>query len=279
MSALIPGKPTLIAPGAWRLLALNPGMMTGPGTNTYLVGKSELAVIDPGPADERHLENILRAADTIGAPIRQVLVTHTHRDHSPGAALLARELALEVIGPATPADGLQDESFRPGRLIADGDSISVGPLALRAIATPGHVSNHFCYLLEREQLLFTGDHLIHGSTVVIAPPSGSMSDYIASLRRLLDEPVEVMAPGHGDLIREPVETLEKTIAHRLERERKVAAALANHPESTAADLVKVVYSDVPAFLHNIATLSLEAHLIKLVEDGRATANGARYHPV
>lgn len=279
MSALIPGKPTLIAPGAWRLLALNPGMMTGPGTNTYLVGKSELAVIDPGPADERHLENILRAANTIGAPIRQVLVTHTHRDHSPGAALLARELALEVIGPATPADGLQDESFRPGRLIADGDSISVGPLALRAIATPGHVSNHFCYLLEREQLLFTGDHLIHGSTVVIAPPSGSMSDYIASLRRLLDEPVEVMAPGHGDLIREPVETLEKTIAHRLERERKVAAALANHPESTAADLVKVVYSDVPAFLHNIATLSLEAHLIKLVEDGRATANGARYHPV
>lgn len=279
MSALIPGKPTLIAPGAWRLLALNPGMMTGPGTNTYLVGKSELAVIDPGPADERHLENILRAADTIGAPIRQVLVTHTHRDHSPGAALLARELALEVIGPEVPADGLQDESFRPGRLIADGDSISVGPLALRAIATPGHVSNHFCYLLEREQLLFTGDHLIHGSTVVIAPPSGSMSDYIASLRRLLDEPVEVMAPGHGDLIREPVETLEKTIAHRLERERKVAAALANHPESTAADLVKVVYSDVPAFLHNIATLSLEAHLIKLVEDGRATANGARYHPV
>lgn len=279
MSALIPGKPTTIAPGAWRLLALNPGMMTGPGTNTYLVGESELAVIDPGPADERHQENILGAAETIGAPIRRVLVTHTHRDHSPGAALLARELDLQVIGPDIPDDGLQDDSFRPDRIITDGDQVQVGDLGLRAIATPGHVSNHFCYLLEREKLLFTGDHLIHGSTVVIAPPSGSMSAYIESLRRLLDEPIAVMAPGHGDLIRDPMGTLEKTIAHRLDREYKVSAALQENPGSTASDLVTVVYSDVPAFLHNIATMSLEAHLIKLVEDGRAKVNGGRYHPV
>lgn len=276
MSALIPGKPTAIAPRAWRLLALNPGMMTGPGTNSYLVGDTELAVIDPGPADERHLENLLKAAETIGAPIRQVLVTHTHRDHSPGAALLARELDIEVIGPDIPDDGLQDESFRPRRIISDGDRLTVGGVTLRAIATPGHVSNHFCYLAEQERLLFTGDHLIHGSTVVIAPPSGSMSAYIASLRKLLDEPVDIMAPGHGDLIRDPVATLEKTIAHRLERERKVAQALQENPGSRAADLVKAVYADVPAFLHNIATLSLEAHLIKLVEDNEAVAEDGRY---
>src|SRR5690606_34818277 len=176
MSSLIPGQPSLVAPGVWRVLALNPGMMTGPGTNSYLLASDEgLILLDPGPVDARHADNLRAAAAGIGQPITRVLVTHTHRDHSPNAGEFGDARHL---GPLPPDDGLQDEHWQPDQLLNDGDSL---PLAngrtLRVIATPGHVSNHLCYLLEEEGLLFSGDHLIQGSTVVIAPPSGSMADY------------------------------------------------------------------------------------------------------
>jgi glyoxylase-like metal-dependent hydrolase (beta-lactamase superfamily II) len=270
MFALTPGQPVEIGEGIWRLLALNPGMMSGPGTNTYLLADGDdLAVLDPGPADSRHVDNILRAAETLGRRLSRVLVTHTHRDHSPGAALLRPWLGDQVLGPVQLDDPLQDDTWVPEQVLADGDRLDFGGLCLRVIATPGHVSNHLCYLEEHSGLLFSGDHLINGSTVVIAPPSGSMSAYLQSLRKLLAEPVKVIAPGHGDLIRDPVRTIEATIGHRLTREEKVFQALLARPSSLPTELVTEVYSDVPAFLHGIATFSLEAHLIKLVEDRRA----------
>lgn len=270
MSALIPGVAASISEHVWRVLALNPGMMTGPGTNSYLIGDTSLTVLDPGPADSRHVDNLLAAAEQIGVPIRHVLVTHTHRDHSPAAALLAEKLDAELIGPLAPDDGLQDDAWHPTRTVNDGDVLDAGGLPLRAIATPGHVGNHFCYLLEQQQLLFTGDHLIHGSTVVIAPPSGDMRAYLQSLEKLTAEDIRLMAPGHGDLIRDPADYIVKTIAHRYKREEKVVQALAAQAGPVPVNqLVPAVYDDVPAFLHGVAAMSLLAHLIKLEGDGQA----------
>lgn len=281
MFALTPGQPVQIGEGIWRLLALNPGMMSGPGTNTYLIADHDgLAVLDPGPADSRHVDNIVMAAQSLDLPLTRLLVTHTHRDHSPAVALLRNHSRGPVIGPPALDDPLQDDSWSPDRVLADGEHIDMGKLRLRVIATPGHVSNHLCYLEEHSGLLFSGDHLINGSTVVIAPPSGSMSDYLRSLRRLLDESIASIAPGHGDLIHDPVRTMEATIGHRLAREEKVFQALNDHPHSLPTDLVPFVYSDVPAFLHGVAAFSLEAHLIRLTELQRAVrTESGHYHVV
>ncbi len=270
MPALIPGEATAIIPDVWRVLALNPGMMTGPGTNSYLIGKDSLTVLDPGPADEQHIENLLHAAEKIGLPITQVLVTHTHRDHSPGAQALAARIPVRCIGPRIAKDNLQDEQWTPEVEVEDNARVDAGGLGLRAIATPGHVDNHFCYLLESEGLLFSGDHLIHGSTVVIAPPSGSMRAYMQSLERIARESLTLMAPGHGELIQDPMTYIKKNITHRHMREDKVRLALLSSSEPvTPYELVPAVYDDVPAFLHGIAALSLQAHLIKLEDEGQA----------
>jgi len=280
MFALTPGQPVEIAPGIWRLLALNPGMMSGPGTNTYLITDGDgLAVLDPGPADSRHVDNILRASTALARPLKRLLVTHTHRDHSPAVALLREHCRGPVEGPEVVNDNLQDDSWAPDRTLQDNEILDLGTIRLRVLATPGHVSNHLCYLVEQSGLLFSGDHLINGSTVVIAPPSGSMGHYLRSLRRLLDEPISVIAPGHGDLIHQPTITVEATIGHRLAREEKVFVSLSEHPGSAASDLVARVYSDVPTFLHGVAAFSLEAHLIKLVEDGRACVKEQLYWAV
>jgi glyoxylase-like metal-dependent hydrolase (beta-lactamase superfamily II) len=268
MSSLIPGQPSLVAPGVWRVLALNPGMMTGPGTNSYLLASDQgLVLLDPGPVDAHHADSLRAAAAEIGQPITCVLVTHTHRDHSPNATQFE---AVRRLGPLPPDDGLQDEAWQPDQVLADGDCLSLGEgRTLRVIATPGHVSNHLCYLLEEEGVLFSGDHLIQGSTVVIAPPSGSMADYLASLRKLEHESILVMAPGHGDLIVEPMDYIRHTIGHRLRREEKVVRALTQHPDSQVSELVPSVYDDVPVFLHGVATMSLLAHLLKLEQEQRA----------
>ncbi|MCU5783272.1 metallo-beta-lactamase family protein [Alcanivorax balearicus MACL04] len=276
MAALIPGQPTAIATNAWRVLGRNPGMMTGPGTNSYLVGGRALTVIDPGPTDPEHTRALLAAAEELGRPIERIIVTHTHRDHSPGAHDLAAATGAVLEGPWVPDDGLQDTTWEPGRELKDGDTVDCGGLTLEVIATPGHVGNHLCYLLKEEALLFTGDHLIQGSTVVIAPPSGSMSAYLSSLDKLRQWEIKRMAPGHGDVIDEPLALVDHTIKHRLEREKKVFAALTGEATSVP-DLVKRVYDDVPEFLHGVACLSLEAHLIKLHEDGRAHRQDDLWH--
>jgi glyoxylase-like metal-dependent hydrolase (beta-lactamase superfamily II) len=263
---LTSGQLDEITPGVRRLVANNPGFMTGPGTNTYLVGRDRHLVIDPGPADPKHVERIL--AETHGA-IDGVLVTHTHPDHSPGAKLLAAASGAPLLGRPAPGDGRQDLSFSPDRILADDDVIPVDALAIRALHTPGHASNHVCYLLDGAGLLFTGDHLMQGSTVVIAPPDGNMSDYLQSLERLQQEPVTRLAPGHGLTIDDAQGEIKRIIAHRLQREAKVVERLRAAGPITLDDFVVRVYDDVDPRLHPLAKSSLLAHLQKLEREGVA----------
>ncbi len=273
--ALAPGRPVEIAPGIVRLVAPNPGVMTGPGTNTYLVGRSAVAVIDPGPAIEAHLRAIRDAAP---GPIRWILVTHTHPDHSPGARSLAAATGAPQLGRPAPEGRHQDASFEPARVLADGERVPAHEFALRAIHTPGHASNHLCYLDEATRWLFTGDHIIDGSTVVIDPPDGDMAAYLASLARLKTLGPAAIAPGHGRVIEAPLAAIDRLIAHRLAREAKVAGALAAHPGAPLHELVRFVYDDVDPALHPIAERSLLAHLLKLKSEGRAARTNDTFRP-
>mgnify|MGYP001815220371 FL=1 len=258
---------TELAPGVRRLVAPNPSMMTGPGTNTYLFGKKEVAVLDPGPMIEKHIDRIVEIA---GAPIRWILVTHTHPDHSPAAKKLAQRTNAELLGRPAPAGPQQDRSFSPGRVLDDGDRITSDEFEIVAVHTPGHASNHLCFLHAETRWLFTGDHVIDGSTVVINPPDGNMKQYIESLRRVRALDCEALAPGHGELIRDPVRAIDWIIDHRLEREAKVLVALRANPGLSTRELVPHVYRDVPEKLYRLAERSLLAHLEKLLEEGRAT---------
>jgi glyoxylase-like metal-dependent hydrolase (beta-lactamase superfamily II) len=263
-SQLAPGKAITLRQGVRRIVAGNAGLMTGPGTNTYLLGEREIAVLDPGPQDAHHLETILSAA---GAPIRWVVVTHTHRDHSPLTEELARRSGAQIIGLPPPKDGRQDESFAPQRQPADGERLSLGDSELVAIHTPGHASNCVCYFLARERLLFTGDHVLEGVSPVILPPDGNMADYLNSIDKLFGVDFEHIAPGHGDLMDGGKQVLEALRAHRLAREAKVLRGLAKLNEADLESLTPVVYDDVPADRHQWARLTLEAHLIKLAQEG------------
>ena len=249
-----------------RIVAPNPGLMTGPGTNTYVVGETDLVVVDPGPAEPSHVEAIL---DCVGDQLKFIACTHTHPDHSPAAVRLAEATGATLIGRVTADDQHQDLTFQPAAQIEDDDCISGDGWTLRAIRTPGHIDNHVCFLLEEEGMVFAGDHIMNGSTVVIVPPGGNMADYIASLRRLLDYDVKVVAPGHGELIPDCRGEVEKLVRHRLMREAKVAAALDSVPRSLDA-LVVTVYDDVDPAMHEWAKLSLLAHLIKLEGEGRTS---------
>lgn len=248
-----------------RIVAPNPGLMTGPGTNTYIVGENDLVVVDPGPAEPSHIEAIL---DGVGDRLKFIACTHTHPDHSPAAARLAEATGATLIGRVTADDRHQDLTFQPVAQMEDDDCISGAGWTLRAIRTPGHVDNHVCFLLEEEGMVFAGDHIMNGSTVVIVPPGGNMADYIASLRRLLDYDVKVVAPGHGELIPDCRGEVEKLVRHRLMREAKVASALGSAPQ-TLDGLVTTVYDDVDPVMHEWAKLSLLAHLIKLEDEGRS----------
>ena len=258
-----------------RITAANPGMMTGPGTNTYLVGRSggDLAVIDPGPAIDAHVAKIVEAG---AGRIRWILTTHTHVDHSPAAALLKAATGAQVMGRPRPLEGNQDHGYAPDRVLSDGDRLSLDGFSLRAVHTPGHASNHLCYLLEETKMLFTGDHVMQGSTVVINPPDGDMRVYLASLERLLALEVAIFAPGHGYLIGAPHKEVKRLIAHRLAREAKVVAALRRRGPATLEELVADAYDEVSPRLHPVAMRSLAAHLDKLVVEGRARQASGRY---
>jgi glyoxylase-like metal-dependent hydrolase (beta-lactamase superfamily II)/8-oxo-dGTP pyrophosphatase MutT (NUDIX family) len=272
---ILPGVPVRIAPRIVRLTAPNPGVMTGPGTNTYLLGDAVtgIAVIDPGPAIDSHVQATVASA---AGEIRWILCTHTHVDHSPAAVPLAAKTGATVLGMRARFPERQDATFSPARELAHRERLVVGGCSLRVLHTPGHASNQLCFLEEGERLLFTGDHLMQGSTVVINPPDGDMAVYLASLRMLLAEEIELIAPGHGFLMGKPHEMVERVLVHRLARENKVVAGLVAHGPATLEDLVPFVYDDVPPRMHPVASRSLLAHLIKLRDERRVAEAGGRW---
>ena len=264
--------PKQITPLVRRITAGNPGMFTGPGTNTYLIGDEEVTVIDPGPALHEHIEVIIQAS----ANIKQILLTHTHPDHSPGTRLLQDNIGVPVFALITESSKDQDITFTPERILIDGEIISNEYYSIEVIHTPGHASNHLCYLLKDEKLLFTGDHIMDGSTVVIAPPDGSMQDYIDSLAKLKEYDLNKIAPGHGELIDEPYAVVDWIIKHRFERESKVIDVLKQHNSGDLNTLVKDIYADVDSMLHPVAKWSLESHLIKLMDEGVVTRKNDKF---
>ena len=246
-----------------RIVAPNPGVMTGPGTNTYLVGEGRIAVIDPGPEDSSHVRAILTAA---AGRICWILCSHTHLDHAGAAMALAKATGAPLAAMSSPRTG-HDAALVLDRSLRDGDVIELDGISIRTVWTPGHASNQVCFLLESTGMLFTGDHIMQGSTVVIWPPDGNMAAYLRSLRRLVSLDTAILAPGHGYLIGNPLDEVERLIQHRLSREDKVRQALRNTPgRTTLQALLPVVYGDVSPSLYPLAARSLQAHLEKLIED-------------
>jgi len=273
-AAIVPGEPVTLGPGVQRLTAPNPGMMTGPGTNCYLLGTADrFMVIDPGPADDGHIERIL---ELTGGRISHVLVTHTHRDHSPAARVLRERTGARLVGIPAPEGASQDASFEPDLIPRDGEPFGSDAGPLRAILTPGHASNHVCYLLENQHILFSGDHIMQGSTVVINPPDGDMGAYLSSLGRLLEETIRFIAPGHGFLMGNPHAAIDHLTTHRLAREHKVVKALQLHGPGTLKELTPHIYDDVPPALHGLASRSALAHLLKLAEERIAHCAGEQW---
>ena len=262
--APVPGEPVELTPGLVRLTAPNPGLMTGPGTNTYLIGTSELAVVDPGPDDGGHRAALLDAVAARGT-LRHILVTHTHLDHAPGAAPLAQATGAQVVGfgPA--------EDFTPDLPVGGGWTLALGGQTLEAVHTPGHASNHLCWLLREDRTLLTGDHVMHGSTVVIRPPDGDLGVYLDSLAKVRDlqPPLARLAPGHGRMMERVPEVIDGLIAHRLARHAMVAEALREAGEGSVEDLLPRVYADVTEAQLPVAKFSLWAHLRHLSDQDRA----------
>ncbi len=261
-----------------RILGLNPGPMTGPGTNSYLVGTQALTLIDPGPIDAKQLENFLRAIGS--AKLLNIFVTHTHGDHSPAAKQLAELTGARLVGINAPDAAGQDHSFVSDIDCEEGDVITcqdgAASYSLQMFHTPGHVSNHLCFLLREEGLLFTGDHVLQGTTPVILPPDGDMSDYLASLNRLLELPLVKLAPAHGAVMEAPFTEIEKLIAHRLKREAKILDCLRQLGTCSEDELVRKAYDDVDEHLLPWAKKTMSAHLIKLAKDGAATQNSTHW---
>lgn len=261
---LTQGELVTLSPGVRRLVAYNAGPMTGPGTNCYIIGTDSLTVIDPGPIDDQ----LLGVIESTGR-VAQILVTHTHRDHSPGAMALSARTGAPVFGAVLEDDGHQDPSCVPHQVLEDGLWLDGGETRLQAVHTPGHVGNHYCFWHPASGLMFTGDHVMQGATVVIIPPSGDMGAYIRSVEKLKGFPVRYLAPGHGHLMADVNNYLDRLVSHRLKREALIVDALASCRQPvTIEQLTPLAYADVDASLYPVAAYSLWAHLRKLQEDQR-----------
>lgn len=233
--------------------------------------------MDPGPANEEHINNIIKIAD---GKIKRILVTHTHKDHSPAALPISKILNVPMYGRLVDGDSLwEDETFIPDIVMSDGDTIETSEYSIEAIHTPGHASNHLCFLIPEINCLLTGDHIMDGSTVVIAPPDGDMTKYISSLEKLFNYKIDTFAPGHGSYMIEPEKTIQAIIRHRLTREGKVFRRLEEAGSSDLDQLVKLVYDDVSEMLYPIAKFSLQAHLIKLIEEKKVTLVADKYKTI
>ena len=275
-------QPVLLLKNVQRLTAPNPGVMTGPGTNSYLVGDPDTGfiAIDPGPADQEHLDRLWRAA---GGNIRLIVCTHSHPDHSPGAAPLQALCAEHghrppVLGLSSAPTARAHSQFTPDRELHDGELLVLQSKhithTLRVVHTPGHAANHLCLVLEEDGLLFSGDHVLNGSTTVVDPPDGHMHDYLNSLDKLLDaceqDRIEFILPAHGyvlgNLWGEPHDAracIAHLKAHRLKREAKILGVMQKHPEGSMDDWVKLAYDDVPPRLWPVAMRSLLAHVERI----------------
>jgi glyoxylase-like metal-dependent hydrolase (beta-lactamase superfamily II) len=275
------GRVDAVSPLIRRVVAPNPGPFTYTGTGTYIVGRSEasagVAVIDPGPPDEAHLGALLAAVE--GQRVSHVLVTHTHRDHSPLARPLAAAVGAPVLAARPPArivhasgalDEDDDETFAPDVTLAGGEVLDGDGWTIEAMATPGHASNHMAFVLREENALFSGDHVMGWSTTVVAPPDGDMTAYMASLEAVIARRFSTIWPTHGAPITDPGPFLEAYRAHRLEREAQILAQLADGPRTIMA-MVPALYAAVDSRLWPAAGLSVWAHLIALERVGRVVA--------
>ncbi|WP_103221600.1 MBL fold metallo-hydrolase [Roseibium marinum] len=273
-----------ILPGVRRLTAKNSGPFTFFGTNTYLLGTSRLAVVDPGPADEAHVETILKAAS--GASVEAIVVSHTHVDHSPAARLLKEKTGAPIIGcgihkaarelmenEINPLDASGDREYAPDRQLHEGDVLSAAGMSLQTIETPGHTANHLCFALAEENLLLSADHVMGWSTSIVAPPDGSMRDYMDSIDKLLNREEQIYLPGHGGVIHDALSYVGDLKQHRLNREASVLRELAETP-LTIPQIVVRLYADVDPALHRAAGLSVFAHLEDLAGRGLVSASPA-----
>ena len=284
------GRPDQVSPLIRRVVAENPGAFTYFGTGTYIVGHGKVAVIDPGPLLAPHLAALQAAL--AGEEVTHILITHTHSDHSPAAGPLKEATGARTYGFGPHGSGRPeadyrveeegDRSFHPDERLVDGDCVAGPDWRLEALHTPGHTSNHLCFALLEEKALFTGDHVMGWSTSVISPPDGDMAAYLRSLNRLLDRDNAIFWPTHGPPIPEPQPHVEALITHREEREAAILACLAAGT-TRIPDMVAEIYQEVPIHLHPAAGRSVLAHLIHLVETGRAACDGppraaAEFHP-
>lgn len=277
------GVVTELTPLVRRIIVDNPGPYTYRGTNTYIVGRGRIAVIDPGPVSDSHLQAILDA--TRGETITHVVITHTHRDHSPGAAALVAATAARLCGcgphqPSRPIgegeaasmDASADYDYAPDLILAENDSISGPGWTLVALATPGHCHNHLAFFLPEENALFSGDHVMSWSTTIVAPPDGSMADYMASLEKLRQRNDSIYWPGHGAPIAEPQRLVRGLLVHRRQRENAILARLKDGDE-TISQIVPRLYEGLAPELVGAAGLSVFAHLEDLVSRGLVLTDG------
>lgn len=267
------GEAATLSPLVRRVIARNPSAFTFHGTGTYIVGRGTVAVIDPGPDEPEHIDALLAAL--AGETVSHILVTHTHIDHSPGAARFKAATGAKTYafgGHPRHPDGTVveqggDLDFTPDEIIGEGDAVTGPGWTLRALHTPGHISNHLCFALPEEQALFSGDHVMGWSTSVISPPDGNMADYFASLRKLLPRDDRLYYPTHGPAIPAPLPHVRSFIAHRQAREEQILACVRDGLTTVPA-MVARMYESVPRHLHPAAARSVQAHLAHMVGDGR-----------
>lgn len=279
------GVPDEIRPGVRRIIARNPGPFTYTGSGTYTVSddrnSNPCAIIDPGPDNIDHINALLKATSSQG--ISHILITHTHSDHCGGAKLLQEKCGAPIFGygphpiddvlkDAPALDEGADYQFKPDHLLIDGDKIDGDGWTLEALWTPGHISNHLCFALPAQQILFTGDHIMGWATTVIIPPDGSMTDYFASLDKLLDRDDAVYLPTHGAPISKPQQFVRAIRTHRKMRDAQIIHQLEDG-KSQIPEIVATIYAGIDKKLHVAAGLNVLAHLIGLCHAGRVICNG------
>jgi glyoxylase-like metal-dependent hydrolase (beta-lactamase superfamily II) len=275
------GDALAVSPLVTRVLAPNPSAFTYTGTQSYIVGQRDLAIVDPGPDNPDHIAAILRAVGD--RPVSAILCTHTHRDHSPAARPLAEATGAVVIGCAPlvlrddgpRADASFDPSYAPDTVMSNGDVLTGADWTIRAIATPGHTSNHLCYALDEDGALFTGDHVMGWSTTVVSPPDGDMADYMRSLQLLMEREDRIFFPAHGEAVERPRRLVRGMIGHRRMREGQILRFIGKNGTSPITAMVAEMYRGIDPGLHGAAGRSVQAHLFDLEDRAvvRQTGDG------